>query len=310
VTDATTRAVVGLGGTGRMGSAMARALHLAGLELVLWNRDPAKAEAIAVELAARVAETPAALAAAADVTLTMLADDDAVAEVYGGGEGLLAGARVGSVLVDMSTVTPGTLGRFEAAARDAGAGLLDAPVSGSTASAASGQLTIMVGGDPADLARARPALEPLATSIFHLGPLGTGAAMKLAVNTLIFGLNEAVAEGLVLAEHAGIDRVAAYQVLAASAAYLGYKKAAFLDPERTPVAFSLDLAEKDLRLITALARSLGLSLPQADTNLAMVRAASTGDRGGTDFSSVAGELRARARGAVTQGASDGGEGSR
>ena len=288
------RPVVGVAGMGRMGSSMARALDRAGLELVLWNRDLAKAAAMAEELGARVAPTPEALASSARIVLTMLAADDAVAAVYDGPEGLLAGAREGSVLVDLSTVTPGVLGRFEARAREKGIGLLDAPVSGSTATATSGQLTIMVGGEAADLARARLALEPLATSIFHLGPLGTGAAMKLAVNTLIFGLNEAVAEGLVLAERAGIDRAAAYQVLAASAAgapYLGYKKGAFVDPERTPVAFSLDLAEKDLRLITGLAASLGLALPQAETNLAFIRRASAGGRGGRDFSTVAAELR-------------------
>ncbi len=291
------RPVVGLAGCGRMGSAMARAIHRSGLDLVVWNRDADKAGALAHELGARVADTPAALASTADVVLTMLADDDAVAAVYSGDEGLLAGARRGSTLVDLSTVTPEALGRFAADARRDDIGLLDAPVSGSTATATSGQLTIMVGGEARDLARARPALEPLATSIFHLGPLGTGAAMKLAVNTLIFGLNEAVAEGLVLAERAGIERLAAYQVLAASAAgapYLGYKKAAFVDPEHTPVAFSLDLAAKDLRLITALAASLGLDLPQAETNLAMIREAASDGRGDEDFATVAGALRARA----------------
>jgi 3-hydroxyisobutyrate dehydrogenase-like beta-hydroxyacid dehydrogenase len=294
VSEPGARLTVGVAGMGRMGSSMARALDRGGLELLLWNRDLAKAAAVAEELGVRVAPTPAALASSAGVVLTMLADDDAVAAVYDGPDGLLAGAREGSVLVDLSTVTPGVLRGFEARARDKGVGLLDAPVSGSTATATSGQLTIMVGGDAADLARARPAREPLATSIFHLGPLGTGAAMKLATNTLIFGLNEAVAEGLVLAERAGIDRHAAYQVLAASAAgapYLGYKKAAFVDPEHTPVAFSLDLAEKDLRLITGLAASLGLSLPQAETNLAFIRRASAGGRGGHDFSAVAAELR-------------------
>ena len=299
-----TRLAVGVAGMGRMGSAMARALDRGGLELVLWNRNLAKAAAMAEELGARVAPTPAALASSAAVVLTMLADDDAVAAVYGGPEGLLAGARDGSVLVDLSTVTPDVLRRFEARARDKGTGLLDAPVSGSTATATSGQLTIMVGGEAADLARARPALEPLATSIFHLGPLGTGAAMKLAVNALIFGLNEAVAEGLVLAERAGIDRSAAYQVLAASAAgapYLGYKKAAFLDPEHTPVAFSLELAEKDLRLITTLAASLGLALPQAETNLAFIRRASAGGRGGQDFSAVAAELRSGSPAQIEEG---------
>jgi 3-hydroxyisobutyrate dehydrogenase/2-hydroxy-3-oxopropionate reductase len=163
----------------------------------------------------------------------------------------------------------------------------------------------MVGGDAADLERARPALEPLAKAIFHLGPLGTGAAMKLAVNTVIFGLNGALSEGLVLAELAGIDRSAAYDVFAASAIgapYVGYKRAAFLDPDGTPVAFSLDLAEKDLRLITALAASLGVPVPQADANLALIRTSSTGGRGGQDFSTVAEELRGQARPAVAAGA--------
>src|SRR4249920_1642109 len=140
-----------------MGSAMAHALAGAGRDLVLWNRDPSKAQALADELGASVAATPAALAATADVVLTMLADDDAVREVYGGADGLLAGSYAGTILVDLSTVTPG---------------VLDAPVSGSTATAASGQLTLMVGGAAADLERARPALEPLSRAIFHMGPLG------------------------------------------------------------------------------------------------------------------------------------------
>ena len=302
MTDGGPIPTVGLVGTGRMGSAMARALARSGMPLVVHNRNRDRAEALADELGARVADSPAEVAAAADVTLTMLADDAAVAAVYGGERGLLAGARRGSVLVDLSTVTPDALRAFDPAARAAGVGLLDSPVSGSTATAEAGQLTLMVGGEPGDLERARPALEPLAKAIFHLGPLGTGAAMKLAVNTLIFGLNGAVSEGLVLAELAGIDRATAYEVLAASAAgapFVGYKRAAFVDPEGTPVAFSLDLAEKDLRLITALADKLGVSMPQAATNLALMRSASTDGRGGQDFSTVAQELRARARRPVT-----------
>jgi 3-hydroxyisobutyrate dehydrogenase/2-hydroxy-3-oxopropionate reductase len=209
------------------------------------------------------------------------------------------------VLVDLSTVTPAALRAFEGAAREAGVGLLDAPVSGSTATAESGQLTLMVGGTADDLERARPALEPLAKAIFHLGPLGRGAAMKLAVNTVIFGLNGALSEGLVLAELAGIDRSAAYDVFAASAIgapYVGYKRASFIDPDATPVAFSLDLARKDLGLITDLADSLGVPVPQAVANLALMGEASSGGRGGNDFSTVAVELRARARPAVAAGA--------
>ncbi len=287
----TTVAVIGIG---RMGAAMAKALAAAGLPLILSNRTRDRAAALADEIGGRVVERPAEAAAVADVCLTMLADDAAVEDVYGGPNGLLANARPGSVLVDLSTVTPDTIRGFMDAAREAGVGLLDAPVSGSVATAEAGQLTLMVGGDAADLEQARPALEPLARAIVHIGPLGSGAAMKLAVNTVIFGLNEAVAEGLVLAEAAGIDRALAYGVIAESAAgapFVGYKRAAFVDPDATPVAFALELAEKDLRLIAALAGSLGVPMPQAETNLDVIRAATAGLGGGTDFSGVAAHLR-------------------
>jgi 3-hydroxyisobutyrate dehydrogenase-like beta-hydroxyacid dehydrogenase len=286
---------VALVGIGRMGSAMARALSAAGLALVVHNRTRDRAEGLAAEVGAQVAATPAEAASLVDVTLTMLADDAAVEAVYGGPDGLLDGARRDAVLVDLSTAAPATLRAFAERAAAAGVGLLDAPVSGSVATATSGQLTLMVGGDAAALERARPALEPLAKTIIHIGPLGSGAAMKLAVNTVIFGLNEAVAEGLVLAEAAGIDRALAYGVIADSAAgapYVGYKRAAFVEPEATPVAFALDLAAKDLRLIDALATALGVPMPQARLNHDVVRAAAAQLGGDADFSRVAGHLRA------------------
>jgi 3-hydroxyisobutyrate dehydrogenase-like beta-hydroxyacid dehydrogenase len=155
--------------------------------------------------------------------------------------------------------------------------------------AESGKLTIMVGGAAADLERARPVLDALAATVFHMGPLGSGAAMKLAVNIVIFGLNQAVAESIRLAEEAGIDRAAAYDVLAVSAVgapYLGYKRAAFLEPDTTPVAFSLDLAAKDLRLIADLAAAVGVELPQAGTNLAAIESAAASGGGDRDFSAV------------------------
>ncbi|HLO34978.1 MAG TPA: NAD-binding protein, partial [Candidatus Deferrimicrobium sp.] len=148
--------------------------------------------------------------------------------------------------------------------------------------------------EAADLERARPVLEAVSGTLFHLGPLGTGAAMKLAVNTVIFGLNEAVAEGLVLAERAGVPRDLAYDVIAASAAgapYVAYKRAAFLDPDGTPVAFTLDLTAKDLGLIAELAADVGLRMPQAEVDLAVIRAASAGGQGGRDFATVADHLR-------------------
>jgi 3-hydroxyisobutyrate dehydrogenase/2-hydroxy-3-oxopropionate reductase len=285
---------VGVLGIGRMGGSMARALATAGFEVVAWNRTASAAETLAAELGGRAVNRPAEVAAAADVCVSMLADGSAVEAVFRGPDGLLAGARPGSVLVDCSTVAPSTIRAFEADARAVGAGLLDAPVSGSVALAESGALTIMVGGEAADLELARAVLDGLAKTVFHMGPLGSGAAMKLAVNTVIFGLNEALAEGLVLAEAAGIDRTRAYGVLVASAAgapYVGYKRAAFLEPDTAPVAFALDLAAKDLRLIAELAGELGVPMPQAVTNLEAILAASAGGRGDRDFSAVATHLR-------------------
>ena len=285
---------VGILGTGRMGAAAARAGAAAGHDLVLWNRTPAAASELASALGARTAATPRDVAAMSDVSITMLADGPAVDSVFGGPDGLLTGARPDTVLVDCSTVPPATLRAHAVAARSTGAGILDAPVSGSVALAERGQLTLMVGGEAADVGRARPVLDALGSTVFHLGPLGSGAAMKLAVNTVIFGLNGALAEALVLAEAAGIDRAAAYDVLAASAVgapFVGYKRTAFLEPEATPVAFALDLAAKDLRLIADLAGSLDVAMPQAVTNLAVVAATADHDGGARDFSAVADHLR-------------------
>lgn len=287
-------ATVGLLGVGRMGGAMARALGAAGHEVILWNRTPAPADALAAAIGGRAVARPGDVAAAADVCITMLADSSAVDAVYAGPNGLLAGARPGNVLADASTVPPSTLRGHAEAARAAGAGLLDTPVSGSVALAESGKLTIMVGGEAADFERARPVLEALAGTVFHLGPLGTGAAMKLAVNTLIFGLNQALAEGLALATAAGIEAAAAYDVLAASAAgapFVGYKRASFLEPDTTPVGFSLDLAAKDLRLIAGLAAEVGVTMPGAATDLAVIEAASADGGGERDFSTVMTQLR-------------------
>jgi 3-hydroxyisobutyrate dehydrogenase-like beta-hydroxyacid dehydrogenase len=291
-------ATVAVLGTGRMGSAMAERLASQGFAVVVYNRSRERAATLAQRIGATVASSPAAATAAADVTISMVADDEAVRALFNGPDGVAAGIRPGSVAIDCSTVLPDTIRSVADAVLGRGAGILDGPVSGSVGSALGGELTIMVGGAPADLERAMPVLERLAGRVFHLGPLGTGAAMKLAVNTLIFGLNEAVAEGLVLAERNGIDRALAYDVLAASAAgapFVGYKRAAFVEPESTPVAFSLALAAKDLRLIGELAGASRTAMPQATVNLEVVRAAEGTIGENADFSSVASHLRQEGR---------------
>ncbi|HEV7809453.1 MAG TPA: NAD(P)-dependent oxidoreductase [Candidatus Limnocylindrales bacterium] len=294
----TTVAIVG---TGRMGSAMARALARAGHDVIVQNRNGDAAARLAAEIGARSVATPREAAAAAEITITMLADDDAVRSVFAGPDGLIAGAHSGGVLVDMSTVLPDAIRSVADAVAATGSGLLDAPVSGSVTLAESGQLTLMVGGAAADLDRARPVLDALGKAVFHLGPLGSGTVMKLAVNTVIFGLNGALAEGLALAEAAGVERGLAYDVIAAGAAgapYVGYKRPAFLEPNAAPVAFALELAEKDLRLITDTAVAVGQPLPQTSINLELIRAAASDGRAGADLATVAVELRRRRRVAV------------
>jgi 3-hydroxyisobutyrate dehydrogenase-like beta-hydroxyacid dehydrogenase len=285
-------------GTGRMGSAMAERLAAQGIAVVIYNRTPDRATALAGKIGATVAGTPAEAASRADIVISMVADDAAVRDLYEGPDGIAAGIRPGSVAIDMSTVLPDTIRAVAPAVRTRGAGVLDAPVSGSVSSTLAGELTIMVGGEADDLERARPILERLARRVFHLGPLGTGAVMKLAVNTLIFGLNGAVAEGLVLAERNGIDRALAYEVLASSAAgapMVAYKRANFVEPETTPVAFSLALAAKDLRLIRELATASDTSMPQASVNLDTIRAAERSMGKDLDFALVASHLRQEGR---------------
>ncbi|HEX2767495.1 MAG TPA: NAD(P)-dependent oxidoreductase [Candidatus Limnocylindria bacterium] len=281
-------------GTGRMGSAMARALAQGGATLVLHNRTLESARSLAQELGASVATTPREAAAAADVAITMLADGDAVRQTWDGPNGLVAGAHDGGVLVDASTVPPDTITAFETAVRERGSGIVDAPVSGSTKLATDGQLTIMAGGRPEDLERAKPALDLVARHTTHVGPLGSGAALKLAVNALIFALNNSLAEALVLAERAGIDPRTAYEVFASSAAgapYVGYKRDAYLAPDETPTAFSLDLALKDLGLILGLADRLGVPTDQIRVNQQLIGATARRIGGDRDMSAVAVHLR-------------------
>ena len=297
---------VGVLGTGRMGGSMARALARAGFELYLYNRTPERAERLARELNGHAANTPAEVAAHCDVVISSVADGPAVKALYEGPDGVIAGLRAGSVAADMSTVLPETILGLEASIRAKGAGVLDAPVSGSVSLATSGQLTIMVGGTAEDLEKARPVLDALASRVFHIGPLGSAAAMKLAVNAVVFGLNQALSEALALAEAAGIDRSIAYDVLAASAIgapYVQYKRAAFVTPEETPPAFSLELAQKDLRLIGELAQAVGSDVAQARANLQLIVDAAGTEGADADLSSVAAHIRRLARGPVAAGAS-------
>jgi 3-hydroxyisobutyrate dehydrogenase-like beta-hydroxyacid dehydrogenase len=282
---------VALLGTGRMGGAMVGTLRRAGFDVVAWNRDRGKCHAVAHTSGAEVAEGAAEAASAADVAITSLADDAAVEAVYADA---VEGFHAGQVVLEMSTIAPETVRKVARSVQGRGATMLDAPVSGSVPVVERGELLIMVGGDPDALERARPVLEALSSTIIHVGELGTGATMKLAVNALVHGLAVALSESLVLAERAGVERTTAYEVFASGAAaapFVLYKRAAFERPDETPVAFSLDLVAKDLDLILALAERVGAPMPQADTNREEVGAALAAGMGESDMSSLAGYLR-------------------
>ncbi len=279
-----------------MGAAMAGTLGRAGFVVTVWNRDRSRAEQVAAATGAVISPSPAAAAAGSDLSLTSLADDAAVQDVYLGTDGVVAGIRPGGLAVDTSTIDPNTVTRVGAAIDAVGAGFLDTPVSGSVATVDKGALTIMVGGDAALLARAQPVLDALAAKVIHVGARGSGAAAKLAVNALVHGLNISLSEALVLAERAGVDRTTAYEVFASGAAgapFVHYKRAAFENPETAPVAFSLDLVAKDLELITGLGDRVGAPMAQAELGLSLVRAAIAAGFGDADLSAVAVYLRSR-----------------
>lgn len=288
-------AAVALIGTGRMGAAMATRLAGAGHRVTVHNRTRSRADRLGLDVAATAAQA----AQVADLVLVSLADDAAVVSTYRGDDGILAGLRPGAVVVDTSTVHPDTVRELGAAVRAQGGALLDAPVSGSVPLVQRGELTMLVGGSAAALAQVRDVLAVLARQIFHLGDQGTGATMKLAVNAVVHGLNQALAEGVVLAERAGIDRAAAYDVFAASAVaapFVLYKRDAYLRPDETPVAFALDLVAKDLRLIGELAQAVGAPMEQSEANRAVVDRAVDAGLGGRDMSAIADLLRRTADG--------------
>jgi 3-hydroxyisobutyrate dehydrogenase-like beta-hydroxyacid dehydrogenase len=282
-------------GTGRMGSAMVGRLVSAGHDVTVYNRTRARAEAVAGDYGLTVAPTPREAAANAEVVLVSLADDVAVREAYLGPDGIVAGLGADTVVADTSTVDPETIRGLEADVAGAGATLLDTPVSGSVSVVEAGQILVMAGGDPAGVETARPALEAFSRRILVLGPLGSGATMKLAVNSLVHALNVALAEALVLAEKAGVERSAAYEVFASGASaapFVLYKRQAYEDPGSAPVAFALDLVAKDLDLASELADRVGAQVPQLAANRAVVQRALDAGLGEADLSAVAEVFRA------------------
>lgn len=286
-----------------MGSAMARRLSEQGFPVTVYNRNTDRARDVADRIGAPVSETPGAAAAwvgegdgaaGPGVVLVSLADDDACRAVYLGPDGLTSGLVPGTVVADTSTIDPETARELAAVVAERGGSLLDTPVSGSVPAALSGGLTVMAGGAEDALARARPVLETIGRRVVRVGGSGSGAVVKLAVNAVVHSLNQALSEAMVLAEKAGVDRSTFYDVIADSAAaapFVGYKREAFEHPESAPVAFSLDLVAKDLRLILALAERVRAPMPEARAAASAAGDAIAAGFGDADMSAVARFLR-------------------
>lgn len=277
-------------GAGNMAGAMVGTLRRARFDVVVWNRTQARAEAVAETHGATTAPSAGEAVAAADAVVSSLADDEAVLATYLGESGAASACGPDHVVLEMSTIAPDSARRVGEAVAATGAAFLDAPVSGSVPTVEKGELTIMVGGDAAALERARPVLDALAAKVFHVGALGAGATVKLAVNALVHAIDVGLSEALVLAEKAGVDRSAAYDVFAAGAAaapFVLYKRSAFEDPDNAPLTFTLDLMAKDLDLILALAREVGAPMGQGERNRELVERALADGFSGRDMSSIA-----------------------
>ena len=285
-------------GTGRMGGAMASSIVRGGFDVVLWNRDPSKSERLAASLDMPVAATAAEAASKADVVVTSLADDAALERVYLGDERRRRRPEARHRRARHQHGRSARRSRTWATRSTRPApGFLDCPVSGSVSAVEAGTLTIMVGGEAHLLERVRPVLDTLASRVIHVGARGAGAATKLAVNGLVHGLNVALSEALVLAERAGVDRTTAYEVFASGAGgapFVQYKREAYEHPDDVPVAFSLDLVEKDLELITGLGDRVQAPMRQAKTSLDIVHRAVEDGFGERDLSAVAVFLRGEA----------------
>jgi 3-hydroxyisobutyrate dehydrogenase-like beta-hydroxyacid dehydrogenase len=253
-------------GLGMMGGRMAARLLSKGHAVTGYNRTRSKAEALAGD-GLRIAGTPREAAAAADVTFVMVANSEALKSVADGDDGFIAGMSAGKVIVDMSTVSPALSRELASRVREAGADMVDAPVSGSVLTLEQGKLSIMVGGDRATFDRLKPLLEDIGPKVTYVGANGLAVAMKIATNISVAVQMLAFAEGVLLAEKSGIARQTAVEVMTHSA--IGSPMLQYRGPFVLQMPgeawFNTTMMQKDLRLALEMGRELGVPLPTTST---------------------------------------------
>lgn len=250
---------LGFIGLGIMGGGMSRNLIKAGFDVTVWNRTPARTEALKSE-GAKVAVTPAALAAACDVIFVCVSDTPDVQQVILGEDGILQGVRTGSLVVDHSTISPQATREMAGALKAKGAAMLDAPVSGGSEGAAKGTLSIMVGGEAKDFDRALPYLNAMGKTITHVGDHGAGQMAKLVNQILVVVNMLAVSEALLFAQAGGLDlekTIKAVESGAAGSWMLSNRGTQAIRRDWRP-GFTIDLQQKDLRLVQQAADQMGI----------------------------------------------------
>jgi 3-hydroxyisobutyrate dehydrogenase-like beta-hydroxyacid dehydrogenase len=280
-------ATVGFIGLGAMGSRMAKRLLDSGRGVVGYNRTPEKARAL-VAAGLTLAKSPRAVAEAADTVFSMVTDNAALRAIGLGPDGVVAGLRPGAVWVEMSTVSPAVTREMGQAAAGRGAALIDAPVSGSAVTVEAGQLSFMVGGDPAALEKVRPHVLAIGPTITHVGDLGLAVAMKIATNLNLAVQMLAFCEAVALAEKAGIERERAVEVLLKSviaSPMVKYRGPFVLGMPAEPL-FDVNMSKKDLGLALEMGRALGVALPSVALVDQMMTAARGLDLAHYDFAVV------------------------
>lgn len=277
-----------------MGSGMARRLAANGFPLVVYNRNAKKAEGFA-EAGARVAASPRDAASGADVVMCMVADDTASRSMWLGDNGALSAVKPGTVCIDSSTISVGWARELATAVEARQCEFLDTPVTGSKAQAASGELNFLVGGSPATLEKARPVLAAMSKSITPIGPVGSGAMIKL-INNFVCGVQIiAIAEALAMIERSGLDRARALEVLtngAPGSPLVKTVSARMTAADYTP-NFLLRLMAKDLNYSIQEADKLSLHLTTAAAALDTFQKAMAAGHGDKDIAAAVELLRAK-----------------
>ena len=284
---------LGVCGTGRMGSSIAQRLMSVGHEVGVWNRSTAKAKPLA-DAGAKPFASPAELVASCEVIIVMLLNDAATETVYRGQNGILKSTLAGKLVIDMSTVRPDTMQLNGSSVLQQGAAFVECPVGGSTGPAKEGKLFGLVGGAKADVARATPILEQLCRRIEHIGELGSGATMKLAVNLPLLVYWQALGEALTICKPLNLPADRLIDILSDTAgtptAMKGRGAAIAKVLGGSPMgetAFGLSAAKKDLATAVQFGASIHAELPVTASALACFEEAEAAGLGDADATAVA-----------------------